>query len=105
MIALVVILGLPGLGKSFLLKQFDTMLKERHRILKGLRGGVAGKVLMLHKDQLTAEFKHANKGLAPKMKDLKTMILARVHAASSPDIITAVVFNMNMNLDWFKGTF
>ena len=97
MIALVVILGLPGLGKSFLLKQFDTMLKER--------GGVAGKVLMLHKDQLTAEFKHANKGLAPKMKDLKTMILARVHAASSPDIITAVVFNMNMNLDWFKGTF
>ena len=97
MIALVVILGLPGLGKSFLLKQFDTMLKERH--------GVAGKVLMLHKDQLTAEFKHANKGLAPKMKDLKTMILARVHAASSPDIITAVVFNMNMNLDWFKGTF
>ena len=98
MIALVVILGLPGLGKSFLLKQFDTMLKER-------QSGVAGKVLMLHKDQLTAEFKHANKGLAPKMKDLKTMILARVHAASSPDIITAVVFNMNMNLDWFKGTF
>ena len=102
-IALVVIVGLPGLGKSFVLKQFDTMLKAQQA--KGLAGNG---VLMLHKDQLTAEFKHANRGAKPSMVQIKRMILARVQAGSGAgsgagSVVTTVVYNMNMNPDWFKG--
>jgi len=92
-IALVVILGLPGLGKSYLLKQFDMLLKEAGPEL-------AEHVLMLHKDQLTEEYEHANKGRKPKMPEVKAMILERVQAASG---LKALVYNMNMNPDWLKG--
>eukprot|EP00729_Bicosta_minor_P009085 gene9085-26819_t len=93
-IVLAVIVGLPGLGKSYFLKQFSLMLDQRgpeH----------AGQFLMLHKDQLTAEFKKMNeRSSKATMAQIQKMILARVQA--TPDA-KMVVYNMNMNIDWFKS--
>lgn len=87
-LSLVVILGLPGLGKSYLMKQIGTRLAH---------SGVQG-VLIVHKDMLTARYQTANGGANPKMKHIRAMVADQIDS-SQPRVL---VFNMNMNPHWLR---
>lgn len=93
-ITLVVLTGLPGLGKSYFIKQLTNLLAEpQHDALRK-------QVCVAHKDELTAEFKAANKRPWPKMADILDLTLQRLQQLDQDVVAPVLVFNMNMNPDW-----
>jgi len=96
-ITLVVLTGLPGLGKSYFLKQLTNLLAEPQHTAFSRR------VCVAHKDELAEEFRAANKNRRPKMPNILDLTRQKLQQLDHDVIAPVLVFNMNMNPDWLKA--
>lgn len=94
---LVILTGLPGLGKSHFLKQLTNLLAESQHAALNRR------VCVAHKDELTEEFRAANKNKWPKISNILDMTRQKLQQLDKDVIAPVLVFNMNMNPYWLKA--
>ena len=87
---LVVLTGLPGVGKSHLLHEFKKKISDG--------GSDIGRCLWLHKNQITAEYRATNGGRRPRTPQMLDVIRGRV-ASAQPSVI---FFDMNINTRWLS---
>ena len=98
-VTLVVLIGLPGLGKSHLVKRLREVLAEPGN------EELEGRVCVSQKDEHTLAFSKMHPGARPSMSDILKMTmkeLKTVRVKSKQSKVT-LVFNMNANSNWLNG--
>ena len=101
-LTLVVIAGLPGLGKSVFFKRLAVALAAPGR------AELRRRVCAVSKDALSLELEadvyRCRPGAKPSRDDVLRLVLARVGkvAAADPGHVV-LMYNMNINVDWFAA--
>ena len=97
-LTLVVITGLPGVGKSYFFKTLALALSAP------CRAELRRRVCVVSKDALSLELGAGGTGRRPSRDDVLQLVLARVRevAAAGPGRIV-LMFNMNINVEWLAA--
>ena len=95
---LVVLVGLPGLGKSHLVKRLREVLAEPGN------EELEGRVCVSQKDEHTLAFSKMHPGARPSTADILNMTIRdlKIVRAKSKQSKVTLLFNMSMNPRWLK---
>ena len=102
-VILVVISGLPGLGKSFFFNQLSRVLSG------GNHEALAHRMCIVQKDEISLGLKAESKHARPKQKDILDVIMDRFETVVAAGIQQphydeaqpfVLAFNMNINTNW-----